>query len=52
MSLNNMKGEACVIVGTLYKHQELKPSVLQEVSKQVRFSREYAIPNCVQNVIF
>lgn len=35
MSLNNVKGENCVIVGTLYKHQELKPSILQEVSKQV-----------------
>lgn len=35
MSLNNVKGETCIIVGTLYKHQELKPSVLQEVSKQV-----------------
>lgn len=34
MSLNNVKGEPCVIIGTLYKHQELKPSVLQEVSKQ------------------
>lgn len=36
MDLNKMKGEECVIMGTLYKHQELKPSILQEVSKQVR----------------
>lgn len=36
MDLNSMKGEQCVIVGTLYKNQELKPSVLRDVSKEVR----------------
>jgi DNA polymerase delta subunit 2 len=25
--------EQCVIIGTLYKHQELKPSVLREISE-------------------
>ncbi|KAK7593036.1 hypothetical protein V9T40_007788 [Parthenolecanium corni] len=34
MDLNNLKGEQCVIVGTLYKNQELKPSVLRDVSKE------------------
>lgn len=37
--LNGMRGEKCVIMGTLYKHQELKPSILQEVSKQVLCER-------------
>lgn len=36
MDLNASKGEKCVIVGTLYKHQELKPSVLHDVSKEVK----------------
>lgn len=40
MDLNKIKGEECVIMGTLYKHQELKPSILQEVSKQVRMIKK------------
>lgn len=29
------EGKECIIVGTLYKHMKLKPSVLDEYSKEV-----------------
>ena len=32
------EGKACVVVGTLYKQMQLKPSVLDEYSKEVRKS--------------
>ncbi len=46
MDLNSTKGEKCVIVGTLYKIQELKPSILQDVSKEVRnmFIKKMTVP--------
>ncbi|XKL63040.1 hypothetical protein PGB90_005404 [Kerria lacca] len=34
IDLNSVKGEKCVIVGTLYKYQELKPSILREICKE------------------
>lgn len=37
MTLADLKEEAaerCIIVGTLYKHQELKPSILKEISEE------------------
>ncbi|XP_034235818.1 DNA polymerase delta subunit 2 [Thrips palmi] len=32
--LKEDSSEKCIIVGTLYKHQELKPSILKEVSEE------------------
>lgn len=30
------EGKECIIVGTLHKHMKLKPSILDEYSKEVR----------------
>jgi DNA polymerase delta subunit 2 len=30
------EGKDCIIVGTLYKHMKLKPSILDEYAKEVR----------------
>jgi hypothetical protein len=30
------KGKDCIIVGTLYKHMKLKPSILDEYAKEVK----------------
>lgn len=30
-------GKECIIVGTLYKHMKLKPSILDEYSKEVSY---------------
>ncbi|XP_062079725.1 DNA polymerase delta small subunit-like [Humulus lupulus] len=29
------EGKECIVVGTLYKHMKLKPSILEEYSKEV-----------------
>lgn len=31
--VEDFEGEECVIIGTLYKHQKWKPSILQELSE-------------------
>ncbi|KAL2742450.1 DNA polymerase delta subunit 2-like isoform X1 [Vespula maculifrons] len=36
--LEDFEGETCVIIGTLYKHQQWKPSILQELSEEHQLS--------------
>lgn len=31
--LGNIEGQKCIIIGTLYKHQQGKPSILRELSE-------------------
>lgn len=33
--LEDKIGKECIVIGTLYKHQELKPSILKEISEEV-----------------
>jgi DNA polymerase delta subunit 2 len=33
--LEEAESAKCVILGTLFKHQELKPSILKEISEEV-----------------
>lgn len=34
MDLQSIRGQRCVIIGTLFKYQELKPSILREISQE------------------
>nr|XP_012138164.1 PREDICTED: DNA polymerase delta small subunit-like [Megachile rotundata] len=36
--LENLEGRECVIIGTLYKHQQWKPSILRELSEDHQLS--------------
>lgn len=36
VELDDISGEKCVIIGTLFKDQELKPSILKEISEEVK----------------
>lgn len=39
------EANACIIIGTLYKHQELKPSILREVSEELQLVAQPARAN-------
>lgn len=34
MDLQSVRGQRCIIIGTLFKYQELKPSILREISQE------------------
>ncbi|CAK9833422.1 DNA polymerase delta subunit 2 [Anthophora retusa] len=36
--LENLEGQQCVIIGTLYKHQQWKPSILRELNEDHQLS--------------
>lgn len=38
--LKEEKEETCVIIGTLFKHQELKPSILKQLSEELQLLPE------------
>lgn len=43
--LENLDGQECVIIGTLYKHQQWKPSILRELSEDHQLSAPCARSN-------
>ncbi|XP_076763874.1 DNA polymerase delta subunit 2 [Xylocopa sonorina] len=43
--LENLEGEQCIIIGTLYKHQQWKPSILRELSEDHQLSILSSRPN-------
>lgn len=36
--LENLEGQQCILIGTLYKHQQWKPSILRELSEDHQLS--------------
>ncbi|XP_054000613.1 DNA polymerase delta subunit 2-like [Hylaeus anthracinus] len=43
--LEKLDGQQCIIIGTLYKHQQWKPSILRELSEEHQLS----VPSCRTN---
>ncbi|XP_026675480.1 DNA polymerase delta small subunit-like isoform X2 [Ceratina calcarata] len=40
------EANTCTIIGTLYKHQELKPSILRELSEELQLVTDWCFPGC------
>lgn len=43
--LENLENQQCIIIGTLYKHQQWKPSILRELSEEHQFNVSCSKPN-------
>lgn len=43
--LEDYEGQECIIIGTLYKHQKWKPSILQELSEDHQLTLPEPKPN-------
>ncbi|KAF3419928.1 hypothetical protein E2986_00566 [Frieseomelitta varia] len=43
--LEKLENQQCIIIGTLYKHQQWKPSILRELSEEHQLSASCSKPN-------
>uniref|UniRef100_A0A8D8L9X2 DNA polymerase delta subunit 2 n=1 Tax=Cacopsylla melanoneura TaxID=428564 RepID=A0A8D8L9X2_9HEMI len=47
--LNDTVTEECVLIGTFFKHQELKPNILKEISEELKLVPQPQHTNFVSN---